>query len=297
MPSIRVLKTFLAVVADGSLTAAGHRVALTQSAVGLQIRSLEEELRRPLFDRGGRAIVLNDDGREFLPVAREIVALYDRALRQPATPLAMAGTVKLGAVVSALRRLVQVTVELKSRHPALDLHMSAAKSRELVAQVETGTLDGAIVVGPAVQNRSGLSWTPLYLEPMVLLVPAGLPAQTPRLLIESQPFLRFDRSEHTGLLVERSLRKLRAKPREFLELNSSEGIVDLVRSGFGVALLPRLREAQWHRDAQLRVIALPASVEGREIAMVQSATAAKATLIAAVCRGFAALDSPGDDTN
>ena len=293
MSSIRVLKTFLAVVADGSFTAAGQRVALTQSAVGLQIRSLEDELRRSLFDRNGKTIALNDDGRDFLPVAREIVALYDRALRQPATPLAMAGTVKLGAVVSALRRLVQATVELKRNHPALDLHMSAAKSQELVAQVETGTLDAAIVVGSARQQGT-LAWTPLYVEPMVLLVPHDMPPQPARVLVENQPFIRFDRAEHTGQLVERTLRKLRARPREFLELNSIEGIVDLVASGLGVALLPCLREAAWADDPRLRVLVLPSSVEGREISLVQSRTGAKATLVAAVCRGFLALGEPAD---
>jgi len=288
MPSIRVLKTFLSVVADGSFTAAGQKVALTQSAVGLQIRSLEDELRRPLFNRKGKAIALNDDGREFLPVARQIVALYDQALRQPATPLAIAGTLKLGAVVSALRRLVQVTVDLKSQHPALDLHVSAAKSQELIAQVETGTLDAAIVVGPVAHKRAGLAWTPLYVEAMVLLVPAGLPVQPVRALIETQPFIRFDRGEHTGQLVERCLRKLRARPREFLELNSIEGIVDMVGSGFGVALLPCLHGAGWGADSGLRVVALPASAEGREIALVQSSTAAKATVIAEVSRRFLA---------
>ncbi|MCZ2498280.1 LysR family transcriptional regulator [Xylophilus sp. Kf1] len=291
MSSIRVLKTFLAVVADGSFTAAGQRVALTQSAVGLQMRSLEDELRRPLFDRRGKTIALNQDGREFLPMAREIVALYDRALRRPDTPLAMAGTVKLGAVVSALRRLVQATVELKREHPALDLHMSAAKSQELVAQVETGTLDAAIVVATA-RHRGTLAWTPLYVEPMVLLVPRGMPRLSPRVLIETRPFIRFDRAEHTGQLVERTLRKLRARPHEFLELNSIEGIVDLVASGLGVALLPCLREAAWASHPGLRVLALPASVEGRDIALVQSRTGAKATLVAAVCRGFLALDPP-----
>ncbi len=295
MPSIRVLKTFLAVVADGSLTAAAHRVALTQSAVGLQIRSLEEELRRPLFTRQGKAIALNDDGRDFLPVARQIVALYDQALQQPATPLAMAGSVKLGAVVSALRRLVQATVDLKREHPALDLHMSAAKSQELIAQVETGTLDAAIVVRPSsVQMRPALAWTPLYREPMVLLVPAGTPTRPPRAakaLIEALPFIRFDPGEHTGQLVERTLRKLRARPSEFLELNSIEGIVDLVASGLGVAVLPCLREAAWDADPRLRVVALPASAEGREIVLVQSRTAAKALLVAAVSRRFLALDA------
>jgi DNA-binding transcriptional LysR family regulator len=51
MPSLRILRTFLAVAAEGSFTAAGQRVALTQVAVGLQMRTLENDLKRKLFAR------------------------------------------------------------------------------------------------------------------------------------------------------------------------------------------------------------------------------------------------------
>ena len=74
MSSIRLLKTFAAVAAEGSFAAAASQVALTQAAVGQQMRALEAELRRPLFERQGKSVVLNDAGRELLPQVRRLLA-------------------------------------------------------------------------------------------------------------------------------------------------------------------------------------------------------------------------------
>lgn len=287
MSSIRVLRTFIAAASEGSFAAAAHRVALTQAAVGQQMRALEADLRRPLFERQGKSVVLNDAGRELLPGIRKLVDLYDRMQAAPHSPEPMSGTVHLGAVVSAVRPLIQATLSLKARHTALEMHVSAAKSMELLARVESGELDAAVAVREPGQSRPGLAWTPLYDEPMVLLAPRGVGEGSARTLLQRHPFIRFDRSEHTGHLVERMLRRLRIKPDEFLELNAIESIADLVRSGLGVAILPHLQGGRWLGDARLRVIDIP-KAEVRRIAMVQARDSAQAAVIGALIREFQA---------
>lgn len=287
MSSIRVLKTFLAVASAGSFAAAAHRVALTQAAVGQQMRALEAEMRRPLFERQGKSVMLGEAGRELLPTVRRLVALYEQMLAPPAQAEAMAGTVQLGAVVSAVRPLIQATLALKARHPGLELHVSAAKSVELLARVESGTLDAAIVVREPGPARPLLAWTALYAEPMVLLAGRAAPDAPVRTLLQGHPFIRFDRGDHTGQLVERTLKKLRVSPQEFLELNAIESMVDLVRSGLGLALLPLLRDARWQADPRLRVIEI-AQAEVRQIALVQRREAPNAAVVAALVREFRA---------
>jgi DNA-binding transcriptional LysR family regulator len=283
MSSIRLLRTFSAVAAEGSFAAAAARVALTQAAVGQQMRALESELRRPLFERQGKAVVLNDAGRTLLPQVRRLLALYEQLLAPAPSADGIAGTVHLGAVVSAVRPLIQATLALKARHAALELHVSSAKSIELVERVQSGELDAALVVREPGPAPAELAWTPLYTEPMVLLVPRKLAEAPPRAILQAQPFIRFDRTQHTGHLVERALKRLRAKPQEFLELNALESIVELVRSGLGVALVPLLRDARWNADAKLRVVELP-QAEERSIALVQRRDTEKAAVIAAVVR-------------
>jgi DNA-binding transcriptional LysR family regulator len=284
MSSIRLLQTFSAVASEGSFAAAASRVALTQAAVGQQMRTLEAELRRPLFARQGKVVVLNDAGRELVPQVRRLLGLYEQMLSPATAADAMAGTVHLGAVVSAVRPLIQATLALKAKHAALDLHVSAAKSIELIERVQSGALDAAIAVREP-GARPELVWTSLYAEPMVLLAPRKLEGSNPRVLLQSQPFIRFDPTQHTGRLVERTLRRLRVKPAELLELNALEGIVELVRSGLGVAVVPLLRDARWASDGKLRVIEIP-QAEERRMALVQRRDSAKATVIGAVAREF-----------
>ena len=171
MSSLRVLRTFLAVAAEGSFTAAAHRVALTQAAVGLQMRSLESDLKRKLFTRRGKLVTLNEQGRALVPVATQIVTLYEQAQHGTQADAPLAGTVQFGAVVSGLGRLVRATLELKRRHPAVDLHVVSGKSNHLIAQVENRELDAAVVVHNPAISRPSLVWTPLYAEAMVLLTP------------------------------------------------------------------------------------------------------------------------------
>ena len=84
MSTIRFLRTFLAVAHHGSFSEAAEQVALTQAAVSFQMRSLETELGRELFDRSGRLAILNAAGRELLPEARQLLDMYDRcACRAP----------------------------------------------------------------------------------------------------------------------------------------------------------------------------------------------------------------------
>ena len=285
MSSIRVLKTFVAVATEGSFAAAAHRVALTQAAVGQQMRALEADLGRPLFERQGKAVMLNDKGRELLPAIRKVVVSYDQMKGNGGSPEPMSGTVNLGAVVSAVRPLIQATLSLKARHPALELHVSAAKSMELLARVEAGELDAAVAVREAGQSRPGLAWSALYEEPLVLLAPRSMGEGSARALLQRHPFIRFDRTQHTGHLVERMLRRLRVEPDEILELNAIESIADLVRSGLGVAIVPLLQGARWQSDARLRVVDIP-KAEVRRMALVQPRDSAQAPVIGALVREF-----------
>src|SRR3546814_13362516 len=93
MSSIRFLRSFLAVAHHGSFSEAAEQVALTQAAISFQMRSLEAELGRELFDRRGRLAILNAAGRELLPDVKQLVDLYDRLKLPRNTPGQLAGAV------------------------------------------------------------------------------------------------------------------------------------------------------------------------------------------------------------
>ncbi|AZG13715.1 MULTISPECIES: LysR substrate-binding domain-containing protein [Cupriavidus] len=261
MSTIRFLRTFVAVAEHGSFAAAASQVALTQAAVSLQMRSLEQELRRALFDRSGRVAVLNADGRALLPQARRLLALYDEMRVPLADAEAMAGAVAVGAVVSVMGGLSHVVAGLKQTYPALDVRLIGAKSFELAAMVESGELDAAFVVEGSARLAGTLHWTPLYDEPIVAIASRGSHGDDARQALAANPFLRFDRSQRTGALVERALRRAHLRTNEYLELNSIEALVELVRQEVGVTVVPLLKRARWRDDKALRILPLRAGGE------------------------------------
>lgn len=290
MPSIRTLKTFLAVARHGSFAGAGKQVGLTAAAVGLQIRALEDELRQPLFDRGGRSVVFNSAGRALVAPVADLVARYE-ALAAKTAQQGLAGKLVMGALVSALMgAFADGLLALMRAHPALEVKLFVGLSVDFAARVESGELDAAVVMQPPMSLPSNLVWFPLYDEPMVLIVPRRphfeLPSDTLRLLAECL-FLRFDRQAWTGRLVDRALREAGATVREGMELNSVEAIVALVRQGFGVSIVPQLANVQWSRDRALRLVPLPAVKVQRRVGLLERRQHGREQVTAAIKAHFA----------
>jgi DNA-binding transcriptional LysR family regulator len=216
--------------------------------------------------------VLNTEGRERLPALRELVAQW-QSLRARGGTEAIGGTVVMGALVSSLMgAFADALWSLKRQHPRLEVTLLAGLSAEFMGRVERGELDAAVVTQPPMRLPASLVWTPLYREPMVLIVPRrphfALPA-TPQQILALCPFMRFDRRTWTGHLVNEALAQCRATVLEGMELNSVEAIVELVRQGFGVAIVPQLANLRWSRDKALQIVPLPRVTIQRQVGLLE----------------------------
>lgn len=267
MLTLRMLKTFRLVAQTGSFAAAAERAALTQAAVSLQMRGLEDAVGQRLFDRRGRQITLTRQGRDLFPRVEQILALTADLTAMPID--AMQGPVTIGAVVSVIGALSLVVAELKTAHPRLDVRLTSARSDELTDLVEQGEVDIAAVVARADDARAdGLMWTPLYTEPMVMVVNRDVAEQDPQHILDAHAFLRFDRRVRTGLVVEQALRSAKLGVTEYLELNSIETIVALVRKNVGVSVLPLLHRGDWQADPLLRIVPIAEPPLLRTVGMI-----------------------------
>ena len=278
MSSIRSFKTFLAVVRHGSLTAAGREVGLTPAAVGLQMRALEQSLEQVLFDRGPRSVVLNTAGRAMAPRIEQLVLLYDSLVAE-ADPDALSGTVVVGALVSALMgAFADALRAVKRQHPRLKVKILTGLSSDFADRVERGELDAAVVTKSPRPLSSSLRWTPLYTEAMVLIVPRraqfALPDE-PLDMLRQAPFIRFDRHTWTGHLVNEVLRRCDVATADEMELNSVEAMIEIVRQGFGVSIVPRLANVNWATDRALRVLTLPGIDVQRHVGLIERASHAR----------------------
>jgi DNA-binding transcriptional LysR family regulator len=295
MASIRTFKTFLAVAKYGTFAAAGKEIGLTPAAVGLQVRSLEEELNQVLFDRGPRSVVLNTAGRKAVPQIEELLVRFE-ALASADESGELSGRVVMGALVSALMgAFADALWTLKQEHPRLRIQLFAGLSSDFAYKVEHGELDAAIVTKPPRPLASTLLWTPLYNEPMVLAVPRhphfDLPDK-PLDALRQAPFIRFDRDTWTGLLVKEVLHEVGATTRDEFELNSVEAIIEIVRQGFGIAIVPQLASIDWDKDRSLRAIRLPGVTTERCVGLLERTRHSRMAFTAAIKEYFSETKRP-----
>lgn len=258
-------KTFIAVAQEGTFTGAGHALGLTQSAVSAQIKRLETFIGMPLFDRSAKAAILNDHGRDVLTQAREVVALVDR-MRAPHVPGGVTGTLKVGAIASVQQHLLgQALVQFHSRYPEVRVRIVPGVSLALLGQVDAGEVDLGVMIRPPFALPPELTWLPLISEPMMLAVPKGVAGEDWRVLLAEHPFIRYERASFGGRAVDVFLRKQRAVVREFIELDEIDAMINMVRAGLGVALVPRTP----HTDERgVRLVSLGAHAFMREIGIV-----------------------------
>jgi DNA-binding transcriptional LysR family regulator len=249
--SLRNLRILTAIALKGSFAAAADHLGLTQSAVSLQIKNLEEEMGVQLFERTGRSPKLNTNGRLVLERAGEILAIYD-GIRDELTPSGVIrGVLTLGVVPTVLTGpLPPVLGRLRKRYEDLHVRLLSSLSAELVRQVEEGNLDAALTTEPPFTVLPRYEWREYDVEPFFVVAPKNTEAAGVELLFERFPFVRFDKTAWAGALVDGQLMKLGIRPRDVMEFDSLEAALSLVEQGLGIAVVPlnkrRLKQAGKH---------------------------------------------------
>lgn len=235
---IRFLESFIVVVESGSIAAAARRLRLTPAAVSQRLGTLEEDIGHPLVTRIGRTVQPTKGGLAILKHARMLVEAA-RDLRAIAANEEPKGRLRLGATASALTGLLPgIVSRLSARHPLIDYFVRPGSSLDLYQDVIAGNLDAAIIVRPPFQPPKSTGWRPLREEALVFIAPQAMTVNSIRHALQEHPFIRYDRNQWGGQLVDRYLRQHRLKAREWLELDALDAIAALVDRGLGVAIVP-----------------------------------------------------------
>jgi DNA-binding transcriptional LysR family regulator len=158
-----LLRCFVLVAEARGFTAAGESLGLTQSAVSLRIKRLEEIVRRKLFRRTSRAVALTRDGEMLLGYARRLLALNDEAVRRLAAP-PVEGRLRLGVADHFVpRSLAPILARFARTYPEVRLEVEVGRSHELRAKQAEGGLD--LVLG---KRRDGeTTGVPIWTETVV----------------------------------------------------------------------------------------------------------------------------------
>jgi DNA-binding transcriptional LysR family regulator len=171
-----MLRGFVAVAELGSFTAAGHVLGLTQSAMSLKVKRLEDVLGRPVFFRTSRNVVLTREGETLLAYARRMLALNDEAVRRMVAP-PVTGRLRLGVADHFIpNSLAPMLASFDRAYPDLRLEVEVGRSHELRVAQEKGQLD--LVLG---KRRDGeTAGRLIFTEDIVWVAAPGFVARTGR---------------------------------------------------------------------------------------------------------------------
>ncbi len=236
------LKTLIHVAELGSLSKAADRLHIAQPALSRQIRQLEQELGTYLFERHGRGMVITDIGREVLAHASRILEEME-SIRTTATGgrSSYRGTVTIGTTPTVAEIItVPLVRKIRDGHPHLAVRFSSAFSGYLLDWLQRGELDLALSYDP--QPLHTLRIQPVMMENLMLVGPAdaGLRLDTPVRFADIQEHQVVVPSNRHGLrnIVEDCARQAEIKLRCNVEADSFGAMIDLVRNGFGLTILP-----------------------------------------------------------
>ena len=144
-----LLRSFAAIVDSGSMLRATERVFVTQSALSLQMKRLEDTVQTPLFHRDGRRLVLTPAGQTLLVFARDILATNDRALSALNGDV-LAGPARVGMVQDFAEVLLSgVLARFTDLNPETQLQIRVGGSHELLELLSSDRLDIVLGMGPA----------------------------------------------------------------------------------------------------------------------------------------------------
>jgi DNA-binding transcriptional LysR family regulator len=234
----RFLDTLAAVVSYGSIAETARQRNLTPAAVAQRIRTLEQEFGTQLIVRSGKTVRPTEKG---LAIAKEALALlqHEKRLKALASQDQLRGELRIGAIATAFQGILPDIIANVARNcPDVMFYLLPGTSTELYKHLENEALDLAILIEPRFALSKSMAWQTLREEPLILIVPQDLPEAHPHQIIESQPFIRYDRTQWGGRLVDSYLKSVGLKPQERIELDALDAIAAFVSRGLGVALVP-----------------------------------------------------------
>jgi len=239
---IRHLKLVAAVAETGSITRAGNRLHLTQSALSHQLRDAEEQLGVPLFERRNARMFLTSAGERLLQAARTVLAELDRAasdIQKNGAPAQ--GLIRISTQCHTVYHwFPPQLIRFQKKFTGVEVQLVIEATNDPFEALLDGKLDLALICDP-IRNRK-IRYTPLFEDDVVIVVPANhhfaqKSCAAPEDFATENVLLYPPRADST--LLTKVLEPAGIQPRKVQEVMLTEVILEMVIGGLGIAALPR----------------------------------------------------------
>ncbi len=266
------LKGFVETAREKSFTRAAEKLFLTQPAVSLQVKALEDELGEDLFERRGKQILLTEAGRLLFTRAEAILEMAER-IRQDMAALGelRTGRLSIGTSDTNCAYVLPPAVKAFRRaYPGIEIRLTDRMSPEVVRLVLEGSVDFGLATLPVTEHR--VRTRPFFIREDVAICSPGDLLATPETVdlhtLGDRPMLMLERGSTSRGLIDRMFAEAGLRPHVAMELGSIEVIKRFVEIGLGIAIVPEVAvrdEVRSRRLTALRVTGLPV----RQVGMVR----------------------------
>jgi LysR family transcriptional regulator, hydrogen peroxide-inducible genes activator len=267
--TLKQLRYFDALVRHCHFGRAAEASAISQPALSMQIKEMEEVLGGVLLERGARQIGLTKFGEQVAQRVRDILRSVDelgdfaRASRDH-----LVGPLRVGMIPTIAPYLLPTVIgNLTRMHPELDIHVRETVTPKLIRELAEGRLDTAIVALPV--SEPSLTEVALFTENFLLVRP-GEDEGTPVPSSESLREMRLLLLEEGHCFRDQALSfcNMQSSPREVLDASSLSTLVQMVSTGIGVTLIPEMAVVVETRSASVSVARFKNPQPSRTIGMV-----------------------------
>jgi LysR family hydrogen peroxide-inducible transcriptional activator len=268
--TLKQLRYVEALARHGHFGRAADACAISQPALSMQIKELEEALGTEVFERGGRQVRLTNFGEQFAERVRDILrSVYELGDLARASRDQLVGRLRIGVIPTIAPYLLPAIIgNLTRMHEGLDIHVRETQTSNLLQELAEGRIDTAIVALPV--SEPSLTEIALFSENFLLIRPAedeGKPVPDREKLREMKLLLLEEghcfRDQALSFCNMRS-----ARPRELLDGSSLSTLVQLVSAGIGVTLIPEMAVEVETRSAPVSVARFKAPQPSRTIGMI-----------------------------
>ena len=293
----RQLKAFVAVAQTLSFVRACQRLHLSQPALSLAIRGLEQELGGKLFSRTTRRVRLTQEGSALLPQAMQLLADWDRVRDRLQLQFSLhTGHLTLAAMPSfAANKLPALLRDFRRRHPNLDLSVRDVVHEQVLDLVASGRVEIGFTFEP--ESAPDLAFEPLFVDRFVAIVPPDSALASRRTIrwerLATERFIALERPSSMRRLIETRLSEAGFPFKADLECNQLTTVSHFVAAGLGASVIPSLARKQ-AQALGAKVLPLSAPVIRQAVGIVRrrdQEPSAAAAMLCAVARGNPDLKS------
>ena len=240
--TLRQLQVFETVARLLSYSRAAEALYLSQPAVSMQIKQLEESIGLPLFEQMGKKIFLTEAGRELFPCSCAITQqLADMDVLFRDMKGLEHGRLNISVVSTANYFTPQLLAKFCQRHPNIKVTLNVANRDAVLQQVADNATDLAVMGQPP--ESSDIVAEPFMKNPLVVIAPPGHPLCKLKRIklnrLEQETFLLREQGSGTRGAMERFFAKHGIQVHAGMEMGTNEAIKQAVQAGMGLGILSR----------------------------------------------------------